>query len=93
MIAVERAMLNYRSAVAKGTVDDAEAAAAELEQLFSQVDGVLQEAKADPATTFIGALTILLREGVEALLIVIGMITFLKIAFVALPALRPGYRL
>lgn len=78
MIAVERAMLNYRSAVAKGTVDDAEAAAAELEQLFSQVDGVLQEAKADPATTFIGALTILLREGVEALLIVIGMITFLK---------------
>ncbi|ACE85327.1 PbrT protein [Cellvibrio japonicus Ueda107] len=78
MIAVERAMLNYRSAVAKGTVDDAEAAAAELEQLFSQVDGLLQEAKTDPTTTFIGALTILLREGVEALLIVIGMITFLK---------------
>lgn len=78
MIAVETAMLNYRSAVATGTIGDAEAAAVQLEQLFSQVDGVLQEAKADPATTFIGALTILLREGVEALLIVIGMITFLK---------------
>lgn len=78
MIAVETAMLDYRSAVAKGTIEDAEAAAIQLELLFSQVDGVLQEAKADPATTFIGALTILLREGVEALLIVIGMITFLK---------------
>lgn len=78
MIAIETAMLNYRSAVTKGTIEEAETAAIQLEQLFSQVDGVLQEAKADPTTTFIGALTILLREGVEALLIVIGMITFLK---------------
>lgn len=78
MIAVETAMLNYRSAVAKGTVEDAESAAIQLEQLFLQVDKVMEYAKADPTTTFIGALTILLREGVEALLIVIGMITFLK---------------
>jgi high-affinity iron transporter len=78
LIAVETAMLTYRSAVAKGTIEQAEAAAAQLEQLFVQVDELMQEAKADPTTTFIGALTILLREGIEALLIVIGMITFLK---------------
>src|SRR2546430_9989542 len=33
---------------------------------------------ADPLTTFIASLTILLREGVEALLIVVGMLAFLK---------------
>lgn len=78
LIAVETAMLTYRSAVAKGTIEQAEGAAAQLEQLFVQVDELMQEAKADPTTTFVGALTILLREGIEALLIVIGMITFLK---------------
>ena len=78
MIAVETAMLSYRSAIAKGTIEQAEAAAVQLEQLFVQVDALMQEAKADPTTTFVGALTILLREGIEALLIVIGMITFLK---------------
>lgn len=78
LIAVETAMLTYRSAVAKGSIEQAEAAAVQLEQLFVQVDGLMQKAKADPTTTFVGALTILLREGIEALLIVIGMITFLK---------------
>ncbi|WP_331351718.1 cytochrome c/FTR1 family iron permease [Cellvibrio sp. UBA7671] len=78
LIAVETAMLTYRSAVSQGTIEQAEAAAVQLEQLFVQVDGLMQEAKADPTTTFVGALTILLREGIEALLIVIGMITFLK---------------
>ena len=34
--------------------------------------------KADPLTTFIASITILLREGVEALLIVVGMVAFLK---------------
>ncbi|MDR7092144.1 MULTISPECIES: cytochrome c/FTR1 family iron permease [Cellvibrio] len=78
MIAVETAMLTYRSAITKGTIEQAETAAVQLEQLFVQVDALMQEAKADPTTTFVGALTILLREGIEALLIVIGMITFLK---------------
>ena len=78
LVAVEDAMLNYRSAVAKGTTGQAEAAAAQLSRLFSQVDALMEDAKADPMTTFVGALTILLREGVEALLIVIGMIAFLK---------------
>lgn len=76
--AVENAMLNYRSAVNGGSEADAQAAASHLRGLFDQVDAELGAAKADSSTTFIGALTILLREGVEALLIVIGIIAFLK---------------
>jgi len=78
LVAVENAMLNYRSAVSSGSEADAQAAASRLHGLFDQVDAELGAAKADSTTTFIGALTILLREGVEALLIVIGIIAFLK---------------
>lgn len=78
LVAVEDGMLTYRSAVSKGNVEEAEAAATQLDRLFAQVDAELGEAKADPTTTFVGALTILLREGVEALLIVVGMIAFLR---------------
>lgn len=88
LIAVEAAMLNYRSTVSGGTVEQAEAAAGELASLFSKVDALMGEGKADPTTTFLGALAILLREGVEALLIVIGMIAFLKKAG-RTDALRP----
>src|SRR5471032_470333 len=78
LLAVENAMLAYRSAVAKGGVAEADAAAEQLRRLFTHVESELGEAKTDPMTTFVGALTILLREGVEALLIVIGIIAFLK---------------
>lgn len=75
---VEDGMLAYRSAVATGTPSQAEEAAAHLGDLFAQVDTEIGNSKADPTTTFIGAFTILLREGLEALLIVIGMIAALK---------------
>ena len=78
LVAVEDAMLNYRSQVSGGTPEQAQAAAAQLDQLFAQVDEELGTAQAAPLTTFIGALTILLREGLEALLIVVAMIAFLK---------------
>ncbi|WP_255583225.1 cytochrome c/FTR1 family iron permease [Duganella sp. sic0402] len=78
LTAVESAMLAYRSAVANGDVARADAVGKELAQLFTLVEAELGEAKADPMTTFVGALTILLREGVEALLIVIGIIAFLR---------------
>ncbi len=76
--AVEDGMLGYRSAVSSGSVEQAETAATHLDKLFAQVDAELGQTKAEPMTTFVGALTILLREGVEALLIVVGMIAFLK---------------
>lgn len=78
LLAVEGAMLNYRSTVSGGSEAEAQAAAAHLRDLFNQVDTELGAAKADSSTTFVGALTILLREGVEALLIVVGIIAFLR---------------
>ena len=78
LVAVEGAMLTYRSVIINGSPEQAQAAAGELTRLFSKVDALMSDAKADPTTTFLGALAILLREGVEALLIVIGMIAFLK---------------
>ncbi|SDG79674.1 cytochrome c/FTR1 family iron permease [Duganella sp. OV510] len=78
LVAVESAMLAYRSAVGNGDVAQADAVGKELMQLFTLVEAELGDAKADPMTTFVGALTILLREGVEALLIVIGIIAFLR---------------
>lgn len=78
LVAVEDAMLEYRAKVSGGTPEQAEAAAQQLDRLFAQVDAELGDAQAAPLTTFIGALTILLREGLEALLIVIAMIAFLK---------------
>jgi len=78
LIAVESAMLDYRSKVTSGSEQESQAAAAHLRSLFDQVDAELGAAKADSSTTFFGALTILLREGLEALLIVIGIIAFLR---------------
>ena len=78
LVAVETGMLAYRSALSKGTAEQAEAAASDLARLFDQVESAVGDGATDPMTTFIGALTILLREGVEALLIVIGIVAFLK---------------
>jgi high-affinity iron transporter len=78
LAAVESGMLAYRSAVASGDVARADAVGKELTQLFTLVEAELGDAKSDPMTTFVGALTILLREGVEALLIVIGIVAFLR---------------
>ncbi len=78
LTAVEDGMLAYRAAVGNGSVEQAEAQARRLDELFAQVDAELGTSVAEPMTTFLGALTILLREGLEALLIVIGIIAFLR---------------
>ena len=46
--------------------------------LFDDADAALSPDAASSASTFIGAFTILLREGLEALLIVVAMIAFLR---------------
>lgn len=78
MIEVESAMLAYRSALGAGRVDEAAAQARQLNDLFARVETELSASAADPLTTFVGSITILLREGVEALLVVVGMLAFLK---------------
>lgn len=75
---VENGMLAYRSAIANGTLAQSEAAAQKLDYFFAEVERELGGKAAEPLTTFLGSLTILLREGLEALLIVVGMVAFLK---------------
>jgi high-affinity iron transporter len=50
-----------------------------LDGLFTQAEGVLGNTEeADATSAFVGAFTILLREGLEALLIVVAIIAFLR---------------
>jgi high-affinity iron transporter len=76
---IEDLMGEYRAAVQGGETGDA------LSDRVQVLDGLLDDAQAalspDAASglsTFLGAATILLREGLEALLIVVAMIAFLR---------------
>lgn len=78
LVDVERTMQLYRGAVSKGDAMRASEYADELDAYFVRVEAVTGKNSTDATTVFIGALTILLREGVEALLIVIAMVAFLR---------------
>ncbi|WP_296739024.1 cytochrome c/FTR1 family iron permease [Mesorhizobium sp.] len=76
---IEGLMGEYRAAVQGGETADA------LSDRVQVIDGLLDDAQAalspdatSSVSTFLGAATILLREGLEALLIVVAMIAFLR---------------
>jgi high-affinity iron transporter len=76
---IEGLMGEYRAAVQGGETADA------LSDRVQVLDGLLDDAQATLSpnavsglSTFLGAATILLREGLEALLIVVAMIAFLR---------------
>jgi high-affinity iron transporter len=75
---VERAMAELRAAIADGR-DPAvvRARVGAIDTLFGEVETALAPDQASAASTFVGAMTILLREGLEALLIVVAMLAFL----------------
>lgn len=76
---LETSMARYRDAISRSVpASEASAHAAQITVLFDRVEAVLQDRHSDTATAFLGSFTILLREGLEALLIVIGMIAFLR---------------
>lgn len=76
---IEAAMGEFRSRIGKGApVDSIRQQAGVIDGLLDEADAVLAPAAADTTAAFVGALTILLREGLEALLIVVAMIAFLK---------------
>ncbi len=75
---IEAAMVSYRALVANGTAADVQAAHQRLHGLLDEADKVLAPSENDTVASFIGALTILLREGLEALLVVVAMLAFLK---------------
>ena len=76
---VEQALGQFRAGIESG------ADPSELQQLRARIDSLLARAEealapeaASEISTFLGAFTILLREGIEALLVVIAMIAFVK---------------
>jgi high-affinity iron transporter len=78
LVRVENAMGEYRTRIAAGApVADIAAQAAVLRGLFEATDAALAPSADDGTAAFIGAFTILVREGVEALLVVVAMIGFL----------------
>lgn len=76
---IEAEMGNLRAMIGRGEpVAAVKDQVAVLDTLFSDAEEVLSPGAASTASTFIGAFTILLREGLEALLIVVAMIAFLR---------------
>ncbi|OGB26582.1 MAG: iron permease [Burkholderiales bacterium RIFCSPLOWO2_02_FULL_57_36] len=90
---IERTMGIYRASINEDNVEKARNAEQQLQSFLSQAQDTLSAAESDPVTAFLSALTILLREGLEALLIVIAMIAFLKKADRrdALPYVHAGW--
>lgn len=79
VVEVEQAMARLRAGIARG------APAAQIEPLIGRLDALFEQAGQALAaeegsflSTFLGAFAILLREGLEALLIVVAMVTFLR---------------
>jgi high-affinity iron transporter len=76
---IEGAMGDYRAAIQAGASADALANRLQvLDDLFDDAEASLSPDAASGLSTFLGSATILLREGLEALLIVVAMIAFLR---------------
>ncbi|MBC3871870.1 FTR1 family protein [Undibacterium oligocarboniphilum] len=75
---IEKTMGEFRAAVTAGKRDEAHTIEQQLVVQLDQAKTALQSSNSDPISTLISALTILLREGIEALLVVVAMIAFLK---------------
>ncbi|WP_076593908.1 FTR1 family protein [Herminiimonas arsenitoxidans] len=75
---LEKGMGAFRAIVKLGQLDEARAAEKRLQTMLTKAQDVLTTATDDPLSTFLGAFTILLREGVEALLVIVAMVAFLK---------------
>ena len=79
MSRVERAMAELRAAISGGRpVGDVRTRVDALDALFDETERALAPEEGSAASTFLGAFTILLREGLEALLIVVAMLAFLR---------------
>ena len=78
MTRVEQAMAGFRTAITSGeNVTALRQRLAETEMLLDEAEAALAPEAEDDVSTFLGAFAILLREGLEALLVVIAMIAFL----------------
>jgi high-affinity iron transporter len=76
---IETAMGAYRTHLAdRAAVSDVAAQAAAIDGLLARAEQISADAASSPVTIFLGALTILVREGLEALLVVVALLAFLR---------------
>ena len=79
MRSLEMAMTELRGRLSAGApVDEIAGRVEALQSRLGAAEQTLQASEADAGSAFVGAFTILLREGLEALLIVIAIIAFLR---------------
>ncbi|WP_439477994.1 FTR1 family protein [Brevundimonas sp.] len=79
MARIEAAMGELRASLGRrAPADEVAGQVTALSGLFDEAGRALAPSEASALSTFLGAFTILLREGLEALLIVIAMIAFLR---------------
>ncbi|MDP1542332.1 MAG: FTR1 family protein [Polycyclovorans sp.] len=79
MRSLEMAMTELRGRLSAGApVDEINARVESVQSRLGAAELALQATGADAGSAFVGAFTILLREGLEALLIVIAIIAFLR---------------
>ena len=79
MHSIESGMGEFRGAISAGaSVADIQSRAATLDSQFAAAERALAPQASSTVSTFLSALTILVREGVEALLIVVAMMAFLR---------------
>ncbi|WP_164975698.1 cytochrome c/FTR1 family iron permease [Sphingobium fluviale] len=79
MAQIEAAMGNLRAAIGNDRpLPEVQAANDAVDRLFAEAETALSPEQASDTSSFFGAFGILLREGLEALLIVIAMIAFLR---------------
>lgn len=74
---IEKNMDVFRNAISAGQTEQARTTEKHLQTLLTEGQSALG-ASNDPLSTYLGALTILLREGLEALLVVVAIMAFLK---------------
>ena len=79
MVKIEAAMARVRSGIAANVAaDELQGQVDALDGLFAEAEQVLGQNQTSAVASFVAAFTILLREGLEALLIVIAMIALLR---------------
>ncbi len=79
MLRIETAMGQVRGAISRNApVAEVRAEIETLDGLFAEAARALAPDQASNASSFLGAFAVLLREGLEALLIVVAMIAFLR---------------
>ncbi|WP_241520893.1 cytochrome c/FTR1 family iron permease [Steroidobacter cummioxidans] len=79
MTRVEGVMAEFRARLGRGaTPAELKEQLATAEEVLSSASEVLDRSNSDAATTFIASFTILVREGLEALLLVVAIVAFLR---------------